>query len=196
MARALDAPWRWLKREAKVALRTLGAAWLGLSAALLVWGLAQPPRPRGALDWVLTLLVGSLLCSAYTIWPASLIALARAVYRVLGAGAYVGASLVLLGVTTALYLARHLFGALSLEVFAAAGTAGPCGAHAGGAGAIFALVCLAAAVLSSPASCWALLKLILALAAALTVGALPGIVAWLWLLLRRARRWASGNAAR
>lgn len=189
--------WQSFKQESKVALRTFSSAWLLLTVALSVWCLVKSPELHGLSDALLMLSFGTIVCAFYTFWPALLVATARAVYRVLGWGAYVGAFLLVLGVVVSLVLFRHPLGGLVVEVFAAGRFSGPCGAHAGGGvGAALALVCIVMAVITSPASWWALFKLFLLLSLAVVLGALPGIGLWLALIVRKVVRVAKAGDSR
>lgn len=189
--------WQSFKQESKIALRTFLSAWLLLTVLLSGWCLVKSPKLHGLGDALLMLSIGTLVCAFYTFWPAFLLATARAVYRVLGWGAYVGAVLLVLGVVASLVLFRHPLGALVVEVFAAGSFSGPCGAHAGGGvGAALALVCIVMAVVTSPASWWALAKLFLLLSLAVLLGALPGIALWLVLIARKVVRVANARDSR
>ena len=101
-----------------------------------------------------------------------------------------------LGIVVVLVLWRHLFGGLLVEVFTGAGPTGPCGGHAGGPAAVLALLCLLGAIVTSPASLWALAKLFLAVGAAVLLGSLPGTLLWLALLLRKVAKLASAGVSR
>ena len=188
--------WSTLKSELGVALRTFLAAWLALTSALQLWCLLENPKLHGAEDVLLWLSFGFLICAFYAFWPACALTACRVVYRILGWGAYVGALLSALGVSVTLLLARPLFGQLLAEVFAHLGGLGPCAAHATGPAALFALVCLVAAIVSSPASLWAVFELFMLLGACVLVGALPGLLLWVGLLLRQAAKLASGRFSR
>lgn len=189
--------WQSFKLEARVALRTFLLAWLVLTLALSIYCVLDSPSLHGARDALLMLSLGTLVCAFYTFWPALVAAACRAVYRVLGWGAYAGAGLLLLGVVTSLLLFRHPLGALVVEVFASGSLSGPCGAHAGGGvGAALALICIVMAVVSSPASWWALAKLFLVLSLAVVLGALPGMSLWLALIVRKVVRVAKTGVSR
>ena len=187
--------WQLLKRELRVALHTFFAAWLLFTVALQLWCLFDSPL-QGAADVLLLLTVGFLICGCYTFWPACAVTACRVIYRILGWGAYAGALLGALGILALAVLSRHLFGSLLLELFAGAGPMGPCGAHAAGPGAILALVCLLGAIVTSPASLWALLKLFLAAGAVVLLGSLPGTLLWLALLVRKVATLASAGISR
>ncbi|MES1189223.1 MAG: hypothetical protein ABUL60_35740 [Myxococcales bacterium] len=188
--------WQLLKRELRVALETFLAAWVLLTVALQLWCLFDSPKLHGAGDVLLLLTVGGVICAFYTFWPACIVTACRVVYRVLGWGAYVGALLGALGIVVMLVLWRHLFGGLLVEVFTGAGPMGPCGGHAGGPAAVLALLCLLGAIVTSPASLWALAKLFLAVGAAVLLGSLPGTLLWLALLLRKVAKLASAGVSR
>jgi hypothetical protein len=188
--------WQLLKRELRVALATFLAAWVLLTVALQLWCLFDSPKLHGAGDALLLLTVGGVICAFYTFWPAFIVTACRVVYRVLGWGAYVGAVLGALGIVVVLVWWRHWFGGLLVEVFAGAGPMGPCGGHAGGPAAVLALLCLLGAIVTSPASLWALAKLFLAVGAAVLLGALPGTLLWLALLLRKVAKLASAGVSR
>ena len=185
------------KREAKVAGKTFGAAWLLLTIALVIYCLVDSPKLHGAGDVLAMVTVGFLICAFYTFWPAFALATCRMVYRILGWGAYVGAFLIALGVVVSLTLFRHLIGDSFIEIFTSASMSGPCGGHAGGAAAIvIALICLASGIVSSPASWWALFKLFLAVSAAVLLGSLPGVLLWLVLIVRKVVKVASASVSR
>ncbi|HVY31236.1 MAG TPA: hypothetical protein VHB79_31985 [Polyangiaceae bacterium] len=189
--------WQSFKQESKVALRTFGVAWLVLTLALSVWCLIDSPQLHGPGDALLMLSFGTVVCSFYTFWPALIVATCRGVYRLLGWGAYVGAALIVAGVLVSLALFRHPLGALVAEVFASGSFSGPCGAHAGGGvGAALALVCIVMAVVTSPASWWALGKLFLLLSLAALLGAMPGTALWLVLIARKVVRVAKTGDSR
>jgi hypothetical protein len=188
--------WQLLKRELRVALETFLAAWVLLTVALQLWCLYDSPKLHGAGDVLLLLTVGGVICAFYTFWPACIVTACRVVYRVLGWGAYVGALLGALGIVVVLVLWRHSFGGLLVEVFTGAGPMGPCGGHAGGPAAVLALLCLLGAIVTSPASLWALAKLFLAVGAAVLLGSLPGTLLWLALLLRKVAKLASAGVSR
>jgi len=188
--------WQLLKRELRVALETFLAAWVLLTVGLQLWCLFDSPKLHGAGDVLLLLTVGGVICAFYTFWPACIVTACRVVYRVLGWGAYVGALLGALGIVVVLVLWRHLFGGLLVEVFTGAGPMGPCGGHAGGPAAVLALLCLLGAIVTSPASLWALAKLFLAVGAAVLLGSLPGTLLWLALLLRKVAKLASAGVSR
>lgn len=185
-----------MKSELRVALRTFLGAWLALTLALQLWCLLENPKLHGWQDGLLLLTFGFLICASYAFWPACAVTACRVVYRILGWGAYAGALLSALGVGMTLFLARHLLGDLLGEIFAGLGSLGPCGAHATGPAALFSLLCLIAAILSSPASLWALFKLLLVLGASVLLGSVPGLLLWLGLLLRKAAKLASGRFSR
>lgn len=189
--------WQSFKREAGVALRTFALAWLVLTVALSVYCAVDSPKLHGVSDTLLMLSLGTLVCAFYTFWPALIAAVCRSVYRVLGWGAYLGAALGALGVVTSLVLFRHVLGALVMEVFASASLSGPCGAHAGGGvGAALALICIVMAVVTSPASWWALAKLFLVSSLSLVLGAFPAVALWLVLIVRKAVRVAKAGDSR
>ena len=188
--------WLLAKGELRAALETFSYAWLGLTAALELYCLYDSPRLHGAGDLVLLLTFGSVICAFYAFWPACAVTACRVVYRILGWGAYVGALLIALGLGLTLLLSRHWLAALVVETFDGARSVGPCGGHAGGPGALLALLCLVGAVVASPASLWALFKLFLALGVAVVVGSVPGVLLWLALLLRRAARLAPALISR
>ena len=185
-----------LKSELRVALRTFLLAWLALTLALQLWCLLENPKLHGAEDVLLLLTLGFLISAFYTFWPACAVTACRVVYRILGWGAYAGALLSALGVGVTLVLAKHALGELLGDIFAGSGPLGPCGAHATGPAALLALLCLIAAIVSSPASLWALFKLLMVLSASVLVGSLPGLLLWLGLLLRKAAKLASGRISR
>jgi hypothetical protein len=188
--------WQLLKHELRVALHTFFGAWLLFTVALQLWCLYDSPKLHGAVDVLLLLTFGFLICGFYTFWPACVVTACRVVYRVLGWGAYVGAFLGVVGILVVAVLSRHVFGSLVIEVFTSAGPMGPCGAHAAGPAAILALLCLLGAIATSPASLWALCKLFLAAGAVILVGSLPGTLLWLALLLRKVAKLASAGVSR
>jgi hypothetical protein len=189
--------WQSFKLEARVALRTFLIGWAALTLALSIYCAVDSPQLHGVRDTLLMLSFGTLVCAFYTFWPAFIVAVCRAVYRVLGWGAYVGAALGVLGIVTSLVLFRHVLGALVVEVFASGRFSGPCGAHAGGGvGAVLALFCIIMAVIASPASWWALAKLFLVLSLAVVLGALPGVALWLVLIVRKVVRVAKTGDSR
>lgn len=177
-----------LKRELAVALKTFGAVWLLLSVLLELYCLFDSPRLHGAGDVLLLLTVGLLLCAFYTFWPAFGVALVRVVYRIAGWGAFVGAFLIAAGAVVTLLLLRRAIASLLLEIFTSASFAGPCGGHAGGPAAVLALLCLVVALLASPASWWALFKLLLLVSVAILLGSVPGVLLWFTLLVRKAAK--------
>jgi len=178
--------WQLLKRELAVAFKTFFVAWLLLSVALQLYCLYDSPKLRGVGEVLLMLTVGLLLCAFYTFWPAFGVAVVRVVYRIAGWGAFVGAFLIASGALVSLLLFRNVIASLLIEIFTSAAFDGPCGAHAGGPAAVLALFCLAVALLASPASWWALLKLFLLISVAILLGSIPGVLLWLTLLVCRA----------
>lgn len=188
--------WQLLKLELRVALQTFLAAWVVLTVGLQLWCLFDSPKLHGAGDVLLLLTAGGVICAFYTFWPACAVTACRVVYRVLGWGAYAGALLSALGVVAVALWSRHLFGGLLVEIFTGAGPMGPCGGHAGGPAAVLALLCLLGAIVTSPASWWALTKLFLAAGAAVLLGSLPGTLLWLALLLRKVAKLASASISR
>jgi len=188
--------WQLLKHELRVALQTFFGAWLLFTVALQLWAAYDSPKLHGAGDMLLLFTFGFLICAFYTFWPACVVTACRVVYRILGWGAYVGALLGALGIVVVAVASRHVFGSLLLEVFSSAGPMGPCGAHAAGPAAILALFCLIGAILTSPASLWAIFKLFLAAGAVILVGSLPGTLLWLALLLRKVAKLASAGVSR
>lgn len=180
--------WQLSKRELGVALKTFVGAWLLLSFALELYCLLDSPRLHGASDVMLMLTVGLLLCAFYTFWPAFGVALVRAVYRIAGGGAFVGAFLIAAGALVTLLLFRNAIAALLLQVFTSASFSGPCGGHAGGPAAALALLCVVVALLASPASWWVLLKLFLLVSVAILLGSVPGMLLWFTLLARKAAK--------
>jgi hypothetical protein len=161
-----------------------------LTAALLV--LALVTETRSAKDAVGLLTIGVVICAVYTFWPALVVASCRSAYRILGIGAFVGAFLSLAGVVVSLVLFRNLLFSMFLEIFEQMQFSGPCGGHA----AVLALFCLAAAVLGSPGSWWALFKLVLAVSGAILLGSLPGVLLWLALIVRKLAKLASNAVSR
>jgi hypothetical protein len=189
--------WLALKSELKVALKTFGVAWLALTVALVLLCLFDSPDVEGVKDVLALLTFGVLICAFYTLWPALGVAACRMVYRILGWGAYAGAFLIAAGALTSLVLFRGWFLSLFLEIFEGVAFSGPCGAHGGGGvGVVIALFCLAAAVVTSPAAWWALLKLFLAVSLAILLGSLPGLLLWLVLLVRKVAKLASASISR
>jgi hypothetical protein len=189
--------WEVCKREGKTFTKTFGAAWLLLNVALVIYCLLDSPKLHGAGDVLAMLTFGFLICAFYTFWPAFALAACRSVYRILGWGAYVGAFLIALGVVVSLTLFRHLLGDFFVEIFTSASLSGPCGGHAGGPAALLiALICLVGGVVSSPASWWALIKLFLAVSAAVLLGSLPGVLLWLVLIVRKVVKVASASVSR
>jgi hypothetical protein len=182
--------WAAVKVELKVGLQTFGVAWLLFTLALLALTLAT--EARGFRDVVGLLTVGVVICAVYAFWPALSVAACRGVYRILGVGAYVGAFLCLLGVVTCFVLFRNVLFSMFIDIFEAMTFSGPCGAHAAG----LAIFCLAAAVLGSPGSWWALLKLLLALSGMTLLGCVPGVLLWLALIARKVARLASTRVSR
>lgn len=193
----LGRTWRALKGELKIALKTFAVAWLALTVALVLWCLLESPDIHGPQGVLALLTFGVLISAFYTLWPALGVAACRMVYRILGWGAYVGAFLIAAGALTSLVLFRSWILSLFLEIFAAADFSGPCGGHAGGgAGAVIALFCLAAAIVTSPASWWALLELFFVVSLAILLGSLPGVGLWLVLVVRKMAKLASAGISR
>lgn len=182
--------WGALKLELIVALKTFGIAWGVLTAALLVLTLVN--ESRSARDVAGLLTIGVLICAVYTLWPAVAVATCRSAYRLLGIGAFVGALLIVLGILTSLVLFRNVLFSLVLEIFSVLSVSGPCGGHV----PALALFCLAAALLGSPGSWWALAKLFLAISGAIFLGAVPGVLLWLALIMRKLAKLASSAISR
>lgn len=182
--------WDALKRELKVALKTFGVAWLLLTLAILALTLVT--ETRGARDALGVLTIGVVICAVYAFWPAVAVAACRSVYRILGIGAFVGAFLSVLGIMASVVLFRNVLFSLFLEIFEQLQFSGPCGGHV----PALTLFCLAAAVLGSPGSWWALIKLFLAVSGAFLLGSLPGVLLWLVLIARRLARLASSAVSR
>lgn len=171
--------WDALKVELKVALKTFGVAWLAFTLSLLILTLAT--EARGLKDVLGLLTIGVVICAVYAFWPALVVATCRTVYRMLGIGAFVGAFLSLVGVLASLVLFRNVLFSLFLEIFEQLTFSGPCGGHV----PVLAVFCLAAALLGSPGSWWALIKLFLVGSGAILLGSLPGVLLWLVLILRK-----------
>jgi hypothetical protein len=182
--------WGALKRELWVALKTFGVAWLLFTVALDL--LTVVTQTHGTRDVVSMLTIGMVICAVYMFWPALAVAGARVVYRILGVGAYVGGALVLVGAVTSLWLFRQLFLDLFVEIFQKMELSGPCGGHAAAA----ALLCLVAALLGSPGSWWALIKLFLAISGAILLGAMPGFGLLFVLIVRKVAKLASAAVSR
>ncbi len=182
--------WDALKVESKVALKTFGVAWGAFTLAILLVTLFN--QAHGARDVLGLLTIGVVICAVYAFWPALAVATCRSVYRILGIGAYVGAFLSLLGVVTCLVLFRNLFASLVIEIFEQMTFSGPCGGHV----PVLALFCLAAALLGSPGSWWALIKLFLAVSGAILLGSTPGVLLWLVLIVRKVAKLASSSVSR
>lgn len=182
--------WSALKVELKVALKTFGVAWLVSTLGLLLLTLAT--ETRGAKDVVAMLTLGVVICAVYAFWPALAVAACRGAYRILGVGAFVGAFLSLLGVCACLVLFRNVFFSLFLEIFDEMTFSGPCGGHV----PVLALFCLAAALLGSPGSWWAIIKLVSAVSGAILLGSLPGVLLWLVLIVRKVAKLASASVSR
>ena len=182
--------WAALRVELWVALKTFGVAWALLTVALDALTIID--QTHGARDVIAMLTLGIVVCAFYTFWPALAVAFGRVVYRILGAFAYVGGALVLVGAMTSLWLFRQLFVDLFLEIFQKMELSGPCGGHAAAA----ALLCLVAAVLGSPGTWWALIKLFLAVSGAILLGAVPGMGLLLVLIVRRVAKLASSAISR
>ena len=180
--------WQLLKREVKVALKTFLVAWLALSVALQLYCLYDSPKLHGATEVMLMLTVGLLICAFYTFWPALGVAVVRSVYRIAGWGAFVGAFMIAAGALVSLLLFRNAIASLVIEIFTSASFSGPCGGHAGGPAAVLALFCLVLALVGSPASWWALVKLFLVVSGAILLGSVPGVLLWLVLLVRKAAK--------
>jgi hypothetical protein len=182
--------WAALKLELKVALKTFGVAWLSFTVALLVLTLVT--ETHSARDAVGLMTVGVVICAVYMFWPALVVATCRSVYRMLGIGAFVGAFLSLAGVVVSLVLFRNVLFSMFLEIFQQMQFSGPCGGHV----PVLALFCLAAAVLASPGSWWALIKLFLAISGVILLGSLPGVLLWLALIARKLALLASKAVSR
>ncbi len=56
---------------------------------------------------------------------------------------------------------------------------------AGGPAAALALLCVVVAIIGSPASWWALVKLFLVVSGAILLGSVPGVLLWSALLVRK-----------
>lgn len=182
--------WDALKLELKVALKTFGVAWLVLTAALLVSTLVT--ETQNVRDAVGLLTIGVVICAVYMFWPALVVATCRSAYRILGIGAFVGAFLSLAGVVVSLVLFRNVLFSMFLEIFQQMQFSGPCGGHV----PVLALFCLAAAILGSPGSWWALIKLFLAVSGVVLLGSLPGVLLWLALIVRKLATLASKAVSR
>ena len=170
------------KRELGVFLRTFGVAWLALAIVLLVYAIVTSPSGfKGAGDVALTLVVGLVMMLFYAFWPAVAVASIRVIYRLVGMAAFVPIPVVGLGLALSFWLFGGWLGDLLRGVFASLTNVGPCGAHAGGPVALF---CLGVAVLGSPSGIWALVKLLLGLSLVVVLGALPGIVLFVILVVR------------
>lgn len=182
--------WAALRVELWIALKTFGLAWALFTVALDVLTIVN--QTHGAKDVVAMLTLGLVVCAFYTFWPALAVAFGRTVYRILGVGAYVGGALVLVGAMTSLWLFRQLFLDLFLEIFQQMEFSGPCGGHAAAA----ALLCLVAALLGSPGSWWALIKLFLAISGAILLGSVPGFGLLFVLIVRKVAKLASASISR
>lgn len=179
------------RRELGVTLRTFAVTWLLLTIVLELWALIDSPYPLPAFaELVFTLAVMFVMCGFYMFWPAIIVALVRAVYRLLGIGAFLPIPVVLLGVAGSFLLFRGWLLRLFVEIFQA--LPGSCGGHAGGPAAIIALICLLGSTLTTPAALWSLVKFALAFVCVFVLGAAPGLSLWgvlvgraLWKQLRK-----------
>jgi len=165
------------RRELGVTLRTFAIAWLLLTIALEIWALIDSPYPLPAFaELVFTLAVMFVMCGFYMFWPAVIIALVRAVYRLVGLGAFLPIPVVLLGLAGSFLLFRGWLLRLFVEILQA--LPGNCGGHAGGPAVIIALVCLLGSTLATPAALWSLVKFALAFVFVFVLGAAPGLMLW------------------
>jgi hypothetical protein len=184
---ALPRAWAPVKVELKRGLRTFGVAWLLFTLALLL--LVLVTKAHGFGDVLRLLTIGVLVCAVYTLWPALTVAACRTAYRILGAGALVGAFLNVLGVLTCLTLFRNVLFSMLLGVFDGGG---PCGAHA----SVLAGLCLAVSLLGSPESWGAMLELLLAVSGVTLLGCVPGVALWTALVARQVARLARRGVSR
>lgn len=179
--------WAQVTVELKRGLRTFGVAWLLFTLALVV--LVLSTRAHGFGDVLGLLTIGVLVCAVYSLWPALTVAACRTAYRILGAGAFVGAFLNVLGVLACLVSFRNVLFSMLLAVFDGIG---PCGAHA----SALAGLCLAVSLLGSPDSWGAMLELLLAVSGVTLLGCVPGVALWTALVARKVARLAREGISR